>query len=345
MAGRNGSLRDTTITLTVKFLDAAGNLADPDNSPMVDIFPAGKDPNSGTTVDGDAIILDASQTSYGNPPGANYIVRNSVGCYSYNFPIPNNGDLGVWFDRWTATVDQQTIEEVFMFVVVGGGSIGTSQLFENNRITVTISGDLLDVDDNKLEDDFIYYFTTTYSPLYSSVRKLRLDLGPLISQIPDDTINLAIFEASLLADAITFENNTVTNTEYFEFARRHYVSCLAGITLLSNKGTQGKSKRLADLAVELSGDPNDKLKDLQRCLAQYEPIIKSHGELGVGTSVKPAGFVKGSMDPDKPTISRLWTNQINPRTPAANIKVKARNSRRPKKTYINPRWKSRWDED
>jgi hypothetical protein len=235
-----------------------------------------------------------------------------------------------------------------MFVVAGGGSIGTSQLFENNRITVTIDSSLLDADSNELGQEYEWYFTTTYNPLYSSVRKVRLELGPLVSQLPDDTINLAIFEASLLADAISFPAST-TNTEYFEVARREYVTCLAGSMLLSNKGTQGKAKRLADLSVELSGDPNDKLKDLKACIGKWDHVIKSKGELATGTSLKPRAFVKGQFDPDRPIIGRLWTqwsHLLGDDIPAANTKVLKRGSRRPKKTFVNPRWnKSRWSDD
>jgi hypothetical protein len=348
MAGRNGSLRNQTITLTAKFLDAAGNLTDPDSTPTIDIFPAGKDPNSGTTINADAIILDASQSSLGNPAGANYIDRESIGCYSYEFPIPGNAGFGVWFDRWNADIDGQAVEAVFMFAVVGGGSIGTSQLFENNRVTVIIDGELLDVDGNLLSNDYDWYFTTTYTPLYSSVRKMRLELGPLINQLPDDTINLAIFEASLLADAISFPSAS-SNTEYFTVARREYVTCLAGAMLLSNKGTQGKVKRLADLSVELSGDPNDKLKDLYSCIGKWDHVIKSNGELATGTSLKPRSVVKGEFDPDKPVIGRLWTqwsHLLENNVPAANSKTRKRGSRRAKNTFTGPRWNgSRWDKN
>ena len=44
-------------------------------------------------------------------------------------------------------------------------------------------------------EDYSFYFTTTYNPLYSSIRKLRLEVGAFISNVPDDTVNLAIFEA------------------------------------------------------------------------------------------------------------------------------------------------------
>lgn len=352
MAGRNGSLRGQTIKLNAKFLDASGNLTDPDVSPIVDIFPAGKDPNSGTTVDGDAVVLNATQTSLGIPPGTNFIVRDSLGCYSYEFPIPATADFGVWFDRWDATVDGQAIQAVFMFAVVGGGSIGTSQLFENNRVQVCIDADILDADGNKLSDEFCWYFTTSYNPLYSSVRRLRLECGPLLSEIPDDTINLAIFEASLFADGITFPVSPggESNTSYYEFARREYVTCLAGAKLLGSKSSQGKSKRLADLSVDLSGSTGDKLGKLEACLAKWDHVVKSQGTLGQGTSLKPKGVVKGLLDPDRPDIGRLWTKWSpfsNDDVPAANTKVRRSGSKRSKNTFLNPRWSKwgRWGKD
>jgi len=339
MPGRNGVLLGTTIKLVAKFMDAVGNPVDPGVSPTIDIFPAGKNPNEGTTTDGDAIVLDASQTSLGSPAGSNYIVRDAVGCYSYEFPIPSGGDIGVYFDRWNGEVTSQPLEEVFMFVVVGGGSIATGQLQGNNRVTICVDGDLLDEDDTKLGDELCWYFTTSYSPLYSSVRRLRMELGPLIQQIPDDTLNLNIFEASLLADAITFVNDAVDN-DYFKFARREYVTCLAASRLLGSQGTQGKQKRLGDLDVKLSGDPNDKIKSMMKCLAEYEPAIKSHGELSAGTSIKPRSAVKGITDPDRPVIGRLWVKEADG-IPAANTKVKSATSNRPKRTFLKR--KSRWD--
>jgi len=344
MPGRNGALLGTEITLTVKFLDPSGNLADPDDFPSVDIFPPGKDPSQGSTTDADALILDASDApDLGNPPGTYYVTRQSVGCYSYKFPIPAGGDVGIYFDRWTGTLTGQPLEETFMFVVVGGGSIATGQLQNNNRVTVYIDGDLLDADGNKLGNDFEYYFTTTYDPLYSSVRRMRLELGPLANHVPDDTINLALFEASLFADAITFANNVV-NDDYFKFARREYVTCLAASKLLGNQSTQGKQKRLADLDVRLSGDPNDKIKDMMRCIAQYEPVIKSHGEIAAGTGLKPQVAVKGATDPDRPIVGRLWAKEVDG-MPAANTKVKPSGKSRPKRAYLNRWGKSRWDWD
>jgi hypothetical protein len=340
MPGRNGALLGTTIKLVAKFKDANGNPVDPDVSPTIDIFPAGKNPNEGSTTDGDAIVLDASQTSLGSPAGANYIVRDAVGCYSYEFPIPPGGNIGIYFDRWNGSVTSQPLEEVFMFAVVGGGSIATGQLQENNRVTICVDGDLLDEDSNPLGDETCWYFTTTYNPLYSSVRRLRMELGSCISNIPDDTLNLNIFEASLYADGITFANDTV-NDDYFKFARREYVTCLAASRILGCQGSHGgKQKRLGDLDIKWGSDTDDRMKAMMKCLSEYEPAIKSRGEMSAGTGLKPRSAVKGITDPDRPVIGRLWVKEADG-MPAANSKVKSATSNRPKRTFLKR--KSRWD--
>jgi hypothetical protein len=317
MPGRNGALLGTTIKLVAKFKDAN---VDPDVSPTIDIFPAGKNPNEGSTTDGDAIVLDASQTSLGSPAGANYIVRDAVGCYSYEFPIPPGGNIGIYFDRWNGSVTSQPLEEVFMFAVVGGGSIATGQLQENNRVTICVDGDLLDEDSNPLGDETCWYFTTTYNPLYSSVRRLRMELGSCISNIPDDTLNLNIFEASLY---------------------REYVTCLAASRILGCQGSHGgKQKRLGDLDIKWGSDTDDRMKAMMKCLSEYEPAIKSRGEMSAGTGLKPRSAVKGITDPDRPVIGRLWVKEADG-MPAANSKVKSATSNRPKRTFLKR--KSRWD--
>src|SRR5678815_2490442 len=93
------------------------------------------------------------------------------------------------------------------------------------QVVITLSEDIADVDGVTLGSEQIFYFTTIYTPLYSSVRKVRLEIGAYITNVVDDTINLAIFEASLEADQISF--NQGNETEFFRFARKEWVTCKA----------------------------------------------------------------------------------------------------------------------
>lgn len=49
-------------------------------------------------------------------------------------------------------------------------------------------------------------FTSRYSPMYSTLRIIRNDLGDIFEEIPDDAINFSIWQASLLAAEIADED-------------------------------------------------------------------------------------------------------------------------------------------
>lgn len=218
-------------------------------------------------------------------------------------------------------------------------TIPSGLLFINNVVTVTLDDAIADTNGVTLARDYSFYFTTEYSPLYSSVRKLRLEVGAFVSTIPDDTLNLAIFEASLEADALTW-NKTGATTDYYNFVRRQFVTCKAAEILLLNAGgvSMGlKSKRLADL--EVSYNPTlmkDILDRTLACMGRWLPALQ-----GGGYAVQdPVMVIKGELDPDRPTVGRLWldNNIAIAKTPAANSKsIDTTTSRRWKNGYYG-RW-------
>jgi len=227
-------------------------------------------------------------------------------------------------------------------------------VYDNNVIFVKLSKDIASTGGLTLEEDYEFYFTSTYSPLYTSVRRVRLDLGNVIRDIPEDTINLAIFEASLEADALTFGTAPTSGNEqeFFLFARRMYVTCLAEVILLGSilgSGGAAKSKRLADLDVSYDGRTDELLKKALSCMARFEAVLTSAGEIGPGTSQKPQYVVKGEYDIDRPVIGRQWQptvtyNGADAEIPAANIKSKLTTQRRWSRDFRWPsRWNSRWD--
>jgi hypothetical protein len=186
-----------------------------------------------------------------------------------------------------------------------------------------------------------------------------LDLGALITDVPDDTINLAIFEASLEANALTFGTLTAQRASvirFFQFARRQYVTCVAELILLnalqgSITGDEGgRSKRLADLQVSYGGggEFDDLLDRAIACRIKWEATLTSYGEIGPGTSQKPSMVIKGKLDPDRPEFGREWEPTsthagIGSEYPASNVKSK--NSilyRRWRANYSPNRWGSRF---
>jgi len=357
---RNAALRGQDVVLSAIFLDAAGNPTDPSNLKL-HIFPPGVDPIQNPDFD-QAWVYNITLTDPGQGPYADMsetIEKVDAGKYQYTFTVPTDAELGAAFDWWQGTVDSQDLSEAFTFTIVGGGSIGTTLLYENNMVFVELSKEIKDIDGNSLGSDYSFYFTTTYNPLYSSVRRVRLDLGPLISEVPDDTINLALFEASLEADALTFGFPS-TNSGFFNFARRQYVTCRAEQIILNAimgnfaaTGTGGKRKALADLTVAYtggSGDIEDLLKRAIACSQRWEVTLTSAGEISPNTSQKPSMVIKGRLDPDRPHIGRNWepTNPFNSyesQFPAANVKSRRYGYRRWRHDYAISRWGSRFDRE
>lgn len=339
-------LRGQPVTIKVVFFDAGNNPIDPTVGPFVDVFPAGKNPNNPSTVDADAKILDASMTSLGSSgqSGNTFIIRTGVGRYEYTYTVPTDPDdapLGSWYTRWNGTVDSQPLGDVFAFVVIGGGSIGASQLYLNNRVNVCILAGVKALDGSTmLEEDFCSYYTTTYNPLYCSARKMRIDYGTFIREIPDDTLNLLIFEASIEADAFTFRAPNPGRMAFFRHARRQFACCLAAVNLLSNQlDSTGGRKQLGDLSIEAGGvatGPNNSITVLQKaidCMTRWRLILQNGGE---GFNLKAQGVVKGESDPDRPLIGRLWGtggSHAADQVPAANAKAIHSGSRRGLRTY------------
>jgi hypothetical protein len=187
------------------------------------------------------------------------------------------------------------------------------QLYDNNIIYVQLSESIEAIDDSSFGEDKTFYFTTSYVPLYVGIRRIRLDLGPLIANIADDTINFAIFQASINADSHLFIP-TITNVTYLNFAKTEYVVCLAELTLvraLMGDGdiSQKMYKSLGDLSVSRGGMSdvlNKRSNSLEDCIARWQIVIQSGGDMTPDTSLKPGHSVKGMYAEDAITVNRQW---------------------------------------
>lgn len=207
----------------------------------------------------------------------------------------------------------------------------------NNIVHVTIPTSIQGTNGAVLSEPYEFEFMTTTSPSYTKVRKIRLEIGGFISGIEDDTIQQAILEASLDADAITFQ--ATRNTNFYNHARREYSTCLASKILLSNTTAKSmlKSKSLADLSVTY--DPmalNEALNRLGDCIGRWEQQVIAGGYAKAIQS--PRSVVKGEFDPDRPTVSRIWQssdegNLVSRRIPAANNRVRNAGHRRSLRTF------------
>lgn len=363
MANSRTVLRGNSLSISAIFTGATGERVDPSpvSSLKLSVYPVGLDPRLGAETS-DAWVYDVTTTSGGSGPLADadvMLVHEGTGHYSYDIVIPEDADLGIGYDKWEATVDLSDIDETFMFIVASPATIilDETPLCDNNIVTITLDSTIQAEDGTTLGTDYEWYFTTTYTPLYTSLRRLRLDLGTLIANIPDDTINLAIFEASLMADSLTFGQLSLSASQmsFFEFARRQYVTCAAEATLLDvimNANVTGKTKQLAQLQVSYSGSSSkDPLlwKRIQDCLVKWEASLTSSGEIAPGTSLRPDVAIKGYYDVDRPAFGRDWSStsssRLDQQIPASNTRTRGLYNKRWKRGFSSTRWNSRFRTD
>jgi len=193
----------------------------------------------------------------------------------------------------------------------------TTALVQNNVVSIMIGSSLSDTAGNPLvASDCSFYFTTTYNPLYVNTRRIRMDIGGFLSGIPDDTINLAIFEASRTADAIAW-TGTVTNQTYYDMVKRNFVICEAAGILLQGISMDGgiASKKLGDFSVEYDTGHMPRVLDrLADCVDKWQPLLMSGGNERDFTMA-----VKGRYDPNRPVIGRVWEKESGS-IPGANVK-------------------------
>lgn len=235
-----------------------------------------------------------------------------------------NGDNSIFATGildYNATVAGNTITIV----------LDPGQLYINNIVIITIDKDLSNEDSVSLGSDYVSYYSTPYSPLYTGLRRIQLDLGDLIADVPEETIMLAILEASLYADAISFTMPSA-NLSYFNFARKEFTTCMAELILL--KGLMGDTslnermtKSLGDLKVSRGGgnlDLSERRDQLEDCIANWQVPLTTGGNITPGASILPAVAVKGSTAEDRMSVHRQWeptsgigTNQMS----AANSTV------------------------
>jgi len=262
------------------------------------------------------------------------------GIFEYSFLVPACGPEGAWHDVWEGQLTCQDIAAVLSFSVTTAGAFSQieNQLFNNDLVQITIPSGILATDGSSLGSEYSYEFMTTTSPSFTNVRKVRLEVGGFIDGIEDDTIQTSILEASIEADILTFAQ-TRTNSKLYLHAKREYVTCLASSMLLNNLGNlQLKSKTLGDLSVQYDTNGiRDMLGKLDRCIEKWIPQLISGG--GAKAATQPSYVVKGALDPDRPSIGRLWDNSGD--KPIGNVKVRNETQRRYFKTYW-PRSKRWW---
>jgi hypothetical protein len=264
----------------------------------------------------------------------------------------SSSTISVISEPVTGEVDSPDVGVTFSgslpFVAAVSGSVlqitvVSGYIFDNNVVTVKLEDDIKSVYGVALSEDYEFYFSSSYTPMYSSVRKVRLEYGAQLSGVADDTINLAIFEASTLADALVWASASTSST-YFLRARREWTTCKAGEMLLTNMlGIHGglRAKKLGDMEVQYS--QNDLQITLERainCTQKWLAVLH-----GGGYAVQtPTIAVKGEYDIDRPPIGRGW-GRTSGGVPIANAKRRQNLARRWKSGEKGLMRSGLWDKD
>lgn len=287
-------------------------------------------------------VPTVSSTAVSVPPTVSSVISDPFKLSS-SIPANRATNLTVATDTITlnfnANVDATTVDSAILIVaesvngdiaVPSAGTIAftssttsgtvvltmTDSLLGNNAVTVTIGGSLKDENGNQISGDYSFYFTTTYSPLYVTARRIRLDIGGFLSGIPNDTINLAIFEASRIADILAYAG-TITNQAYFDMVKRNFVICEASGILLQGISMEGgiARKKLGDFEVQYDTGHLPRILDrLSDCVDKWQPLLMNGGNEKDFTMA-----VKGLYDPNRPIIGRVWEKESGG-VPAANTK-------------------------
>lgn len=75
-----------------------------------------------------------------------------------------------------------------------------SYFYTNEQVTVTIPQSTYSTDGTSMAVPYTFYFTTQMNPLYAGPNRVRMELGNIIADIPDDTIYRVMCHNSIMAN-------------------------------------------------------------------------------------------------------------------------------------------------
>ena len=173
--------------------------------------------------------------------------------------------------------------------------VPASNLINNTEYTVTILAGLSGVYSGEyytLAQDYTFWFTSAYCPIYTTVGRVRLEAGPNIDILTDDTIYRMIHKNTLISIDLYNESYGLNLAYTYwgcgrltaPYILRRFVLCKTAYDALAivkqsqsslSGGGGNQTKTLGDLSIKYGGstsasassaalDPT-KLKDLYEC--------------------------------------------------------------------------------
>lgn len=263
-----------------------------------------EDGEYGVAISTDPYQGEAITVTFNNPVEASTLAGDAIKLKSE----PHNGDISCQNISYTGDLEFVAVLETTTKLVI---SLAPGQLYKNNIVLLKIADTVTDTSGNKLVENFEPFFSTIYEPLYTGLRIIQMDLGSAVSNIPEEIIMLAIYEASVIADGYSY--GSIKNNDNFCLARKIFTTCMAEKILVNGilNGTGGErmTKKLGNLQVQRWGNNNDlkeTMKRLEDCILTQLPILQTGGEMGLYTSMKPKASVKGVLAEDAIVVGRQW---------------------------------------
>lgn len=337
--GRDGILAGTTFTIRVVSTDTEGNIVDMDANPIVYIYDV--------NIDDDTIQAEMDAATFtSKTAGPISTTRISTGYYEMSYNIPSGASAGSWKDVWIATLNGTDSNSFYSFNVTVGGKLLDQRLNNNELIIIDLDPSIASLDGTKtLGFSTQVSFTTTYKPLYASPELVRLEVGPWIDFIPDNTLALMIYWSSQEADFIV--GKTIANSTRIGFARTKFVvydSALRAAYIPSssfkNGSWPGNSKQLGDLKITAgrnssvpyltSGLDTETVGRLKKLRDEWSRVVNAGGNIVPGQGFAPSVAIRAKFDPDRRKSGRLWLDPMDYyyAEPTANVKTRIHGGQR-----------------
>lgn len=318
---RSGILGGNTIDLRTILVDDSGVPVSADALPTVYIY----DPS----VDAETIDAEIEAGVFTSAIANGTATLLGTGFYEFSYAVPSAAEEGTWVDVWIAELETVELSNIQNFIVTSGATFTVQTLAKNQLIEIFLGKEIADLTGELLlGEDITLTFTTQYSPFYTNVESVRMEGGPLLNYIPDDTIALMIFWASLEADYI--KPPVVCDEAKFCFARARYAIYDAALRALMSPGgsfvngmhsVSGGSKSLGELSIKkgssgnsgsLSGglDP-DTFKYLKGLKDEWWRVVNSGACIVPGQGFEPTSAIRGYYDPARRPPGRLWEDPVD----------------------------------
>lgn len=336
---RGGYQIGDTVELRAVFCDVNGEFISADVDPTVYIYDQ--------SVDDEVREAEVEAGTFTSAIASIAATELSTGYYSASYTVATQE--GLVYEFWSATVDGASQVTRFYWTATAGAVVKNQQPGDNSMVIIDING-ILDLDGNTIEEQLFY--TTKYDPLYASPDLVRLELGPWIDYIPDDTMALMLHWSSKEADFIQAQPGC--DKQRLKFARAKFVVYDAALKAMLTPGHGASADGALDSGKKALGDLSIQMNRKDGTAATQETVdwLKSERDkwwkvmqagacINPGQSFNPTFAVKGIHDPDRRLSGRLWEDprEFNYASPAVNEKRRRAGRRRgrfglyPRQTY------------